>query len=67
MINLLTQEHAQYNIAMETTGLSAGLVQSGLTVPQFVNYNNLILLIEIDDVEKAKIITHSRLIREMNT
>ena len=26
MINLLTQEHAQYNIAMETTGLSAGLV-----------------------------------------
>ena len=67
MINLLTQEHAQYNIAMETTGLSAGLVQFGLTVPQFVNYNKLILLSEIDDVEKAKIRTHSRLIREMNT
>ena len=67
MINLLTQEQAQYNSAMETTGLSAGLVQFGLTALQFVNYNKLILLIEIDDVEKAKIITHSRLIREMNT
>ena len=54
MINLLTQEHAQYNIAMETTGLSAGLVQFGLTAPQFVNYNKLILLVEIDDVERQR-------------
>ena len=67
VINLLTQERAQYNIAMETTGLSSGLVQFGLMVPQFVNYNKLILLSEFEDVEKAKIITHSRLIREMNT
>ena len=67
MINLLTREHAQYNLAMETTGLSAGLVQFGLTAPQFVNCNKLILLVEIDDVKEAQTIIHSRLLREMIT
>mmetsp|Transcript_83114 Transcript_83114/g.151956 ORF Transcript_83114/g.151956 Transcript_83114/m.151956 type:complete len:409 (-) Transcript_83114:89-1315(-) len=67
MIELLTQPDARYNIAMETTGLSPALVKFGLTANHYKSYNKLVLLVEIDDVEKSKMITHSRLIEEINT
>eukprot|EP00931_Biecheleriopsis_adriatica_P061788 TRINITY_DN37170_c0_g1_i1.p1 TRINITY_DN37170_c0_g1~~TRINITY_DN37170_c0_g1_i1.p1 ORF type:complete len:447 (+),score=83.35 TRINITY_DN37170_c0_g1_i1:156-1343(+) len=67
IVEALTKPEAQYNIAMETTGLSPALVKFGLTAPHYDNYNKLILLLEIDDVNKAKLVTHSRLIKEMNT
>ena len=67
VIDLLTKEGAQYNIAMETTGLSLVLVKSGLTAPLYANYHKLVVLVEIDDVETAKTIVHSRLIKVMNT
>lgn len=67
MIELLTKPGEQYNICMETTGLSPALVKFGLTANHYKGYNKLVLLVETDDVEKAKLLTHSRLIEEMNT
>lgn len=67
MVNILTQTESQYSIAMETTGLSPGLVKFGLVAPHYANYNKLVLLHEINDIEKAKKSTHSRLIRELFT
>ena len=51
---------------METTGLTPGLVKMGLAAPHYAVYNKLVILNEIDDVDKAKLITYSRLIRELN-
>lgn len=67
MVRLLTQPKSRYNIAMETTGIGAGLVKGGLTANHYAHYNKLVILVEIDDVEKAKAITHSRMIRELLT
>jgi len=65
MVEELTRN--QYNIVMETTGLSPALVKFGLTAPHYKHYNKMVIHVDIDDVEKAKLITHSRLIKEMNT
>eukprot|EP00930_Biecheleria_cincta_P047102 TRINITY_DN3258_c0_g1_i1.p1 TRINITY_DN3258_c0_g1~~TRINITY_DN3258_c0_g1_i1.p1 ORF type:complete len:491 (-),score=100.60 TRINITY_DN3258_c0_g1_i1:16-1404(-) len=67
MLKLLTKPESPYNIAMETTGLGAGLVKGGLTAKHYAQYNKLVILHEIDDIEKAKKITHGRMIREILT
>ena len=65
IVKALTQPESQYNIAMETTGLTDGLVRFGLVAKHYANYNKLVILNEIDDAQKAKTITHSRFIREL--
>ena len=62
----LTHPDLPYNIVMETTGQSPGLVKFGLAAPHYAVYSKLVILSEIDDVDKAKLITYSRLIRELN-
>jgi len=42
-------------------------VKFGLTAPHYASYNKLVLLHEIDDIEKAKKTTHSRLVKELFT
>eukprot|EP00930_Biecheleria_cincta_P017312 TRINITY_DN1379_c0_g1_i7.p1 TRINITY_DN1379_c0_g1~~TRINITY_DN1379_c0_g1_i7.p1 ORF type:complete len:438 (+),score=99.10 TRINITY_DN1379_c0_g1_i7:97-1410(+) len=67
IVKKLTQPGQLYNVAMETTGLTPGLVKFGLTAPHYAEYHKLVILVEMDDLEQARTITHSRLIREMNS
>jgi hypothetical protein len=66
MIESLTNPAAPYNIAMETTGLSPGLVKFGLTAPHYAQYNKLVVLVDFHDADIGKTTTHSRLLKEMN-
>eukprot|EP00930_Biecheleria_cincta_P017307 TRINITY_DN1379_c0_g1_i2.p1 TRINITY_DN1379_c0_g1~~TRINITY_DN1379_c0_g1_i2.p1 ORF type:complete len:410 (+),score=82.55 TRINITY_DN1379_c0_g1_i2:50-1231(+) len=67
IVKQLTQPGQLYNVAIETTGLTPGLVKFGLTAPHYAEYHKLVILVDFDDMEQARTITHSRLIAELNS